>query len=302
MGKSSKDKRDIYYRKAKEDGFRARSAYKLLQLHETLGILSNVERAVDLCAAPGSWSQVLAQIVPRTGRIVAVDLQEMAPIAGVVQLQGDITRAEVAAAVVHALGDCRADVVVCDGAPDVTGLHDLDEYLQAQLIQAAIGITRNVLRAGGTFAAKIFRGRDTDLLVDQMRVLFGRVTVAKPRASRNSSAEAFIVCEQFGEASMEKLGEVERFVACGDVNGLGKWDADRNYDMEGPSLQVVQPPTNPPYKTALERRRAEAHLDKGTRADRDRQKQKEGTDSKEQDERPRDWWSEAFVARLKLDS
>lgn len=129
MGRSSKDKRDIFYRLAKEEGWRARSAFKLLQIHEQFGILNQVSRAVDLCAAPGSWSQVLAQTLKGKdgaggeGQIVAVDLQAMAPIPGVHILQGDITSEATATQIIQLLGNSKADIVVCDGAPDVTGIY-----------------------------------------------------------------------------------------------------------------------------------------------------------------------------------
>ena len=118
----------------------------------------------------------------------------MAPLKGVTQLQGDITKLSTARRIVsHFEGD-RADLVVCDGAPDVTGLHDVDEYVQAQLLLAALNITTHVLKEGGAFVAKIFRGRDVTLLYSQLRIFFADVSVAKPRSSRNSSIEAFVVC------------------------------------------------------------------------------------------------------------
>ncbi|XP_020582966.1 putative tRNA (cytidine(32)/guanosine(34)-2'-O)-methyltransferase isoform X4 [Phalaenopsis equestris] len=169
MGKASKDKRDIYYRKAKEEGWRARSAFKLLQIDNEFSIFEGVKRVVDLCAAPGSWSQVLSRklYVPsklnpecRNGDhplIVAIDLQPMAPIDGVIQVQGDITNARTAEVVIKHFDGCKADLVVCDGAPDVTGLHDMDEFVQSQLILAALTIVTHVLRVGGKFIAKIFR-------------------------------------------------------------------------------------------------------------------------------------------------
>jgi tRNA (cytidine32/guanosine34-2'-O)-methyltransferase len=121
MGKSSKDKRDIYYRLAKENGWRARSAYKLLQIDEQFNIFEGVTRAVDLCAAPGSWSQVLSQKLFGTdpsAKLVAIDLQTMAPLPGVHQLQGDITKLETAQAIIKYFDGEMADLVVCDGAPD----------------------------------------------------------------------------------------------------------------------------------------------------------------------------------------
>lgn len=205
MGKLSKDKRDVYYRKAKEEGWRARSAYKLLQLDEEFDLFANVTRAVDLCAAPGSWSQVLSRRLRSNAasagdvRIVAVDLQEMAPIDGVLTIQGDITSE---ATINEVLGTFRegdqerlADLVVCDGAPDVTGMHDIDEYIQAQLLMSALNVTTHLLREGGAFVTKIFRGKDVTLLYAQLKVFFEHVVCAKPKSSRNSSVEAFAVCQ-----------------------------------------------------------------------------------------------------------
>lgn len=297
MGKVSKDKRDIYYRKAKEDGWRARSAYKLLQIDEAFNLFEGVQNVVDLCAAPGSWSQVLSRKVYVPGlaaakegikeggevpKIVAVDLQPMAPIEGVIQLQGDITSLETAQAVISHFDGGQADLVVSDGAPDVTGLHDMDEFVQAQLILAAMTIVTAVLRPGGTFVAKIFRGRDINLLYAQLRLFFPAVTCSKPRSSRNSSIEAFVVCQGYRPPAgfhpsqlRALLADAEEgahgadgvigddysqrclvpFVACGDLSG---WDADRSYALDAPPLPPVQPPIAPPYKTAVELARAGA--------------------------------------------
>ncbi|CAH1985880.1 unnamed protein product [Acanthoscelides obtectus] len=205
MGKSSKDKRDIYYRKAKEQGWRARSAFKLLQIDEKFHIFDGVTKAVDLCAAPGSWSQVLSRRLYETEpsgsqknvKIVAVDLQPMSPLPGVIQIQGDITKFSTAKEIMtHFEGD-HADLVVCDGAPDVTGLHCMDTYIQSQLLLGALHITCNVLKPGGTFVAKIFRGKDNDLLTNQLLTLFKEVHVVKPSSSRNSSIESFVVCQNY---------------------------------------------------------------------------------------------------------
>lgn len=123
MGKASKDKRDIYYRLAKENGWRARSAFKLLQINEEFNIFDNVKKVVDLCAAPGSWSQVLARELYKNDeeskhvKIVAVDLQIMAPIEGVIQIQGDITKLETAQKIISNFDGEKSDLVVCDGAP-----------------------------------------------------------------------------------------------------------------------------------------------------------------------------------------
>jgi tRNA (cytidine32/guanosine34-2'-O)-methyltransferase len=202
------DGQDIYYRKAKEVGFRARSAFKLLQLDEQFDFLRHVQRAVDLCAAPGSWSQVLshklydASNVKAEGddgdvRIVSVDLQEMAPIAGVQLLQGDITSKRTAEQIIGHFHGAKAQVVVSDGAPDVTGVHDIDEFVQAELLAAALNITTHVLEEGGSFVAKIFRCEQYDLLATQLSVFFESVSCSKPMSSRAQSNEAFVVCQGF---------------------------------------------------------------------------------------------------------
>ena len=172
--------------------------------------LAGVNRAVDLCAAPGSWSQVLARGLkgkPRLQpdqnekgnppKIVAVDIQTMAPIDGVTMIQGDITSFETAKKVIsHFEGD-KAQLVVCDGAPDVTGQHDLDEFMQCQLLLAALNITSFIIEEGGTFVAKIFRGKDISLKIEQFGLFFEQVQVIKPKSSRISSIESFLVCRNF---------------------------------------------------------------------------------------------------------
>lgn len=294
MGKASKDKRDLYYRRAKEEGWRARSAFKLLQINEHFNIFEGVTRVVDLCAAPGSWSQVLSRELnkgqeEKTAKIVAVDLQPMAPIAGVTCLQADITHPKTLQKILDLFGGEAADFVCSDGAPDVTGLHDLDEYIQAQLILSALQLTTCILRPGGTFVAKIFRGRDIDLLYSQLGYLFERVVCAKPRSSRGTSLEAFVVClgykprpgwnpkleldkstEEFFENAdigksytqehLELPDDEERlipkFIACGDLND---GDSDATYTLnqseDKRNLQPVQMPTAPPYKKALAMKR-----------------------------------------------
>ena len=203
MGKSSKDKRDIYYRKAKEEGWRARSAFKLLQIDESFDIFRDVTHVVDLCAAPGSWSQVLSRklYLPALARgvpaeelpkIVAIDLQPMAPIEGVTTIQGDITSMDKVREVLSHFDGKYADLIVGDGAPDVTGLHDLDEFMQAQLILAGLTVATHILKPGGTFIAKIFRGKDVSLLYSQLKIFFPNVTCAKPKSSRNSSIGTWV--------------------------------------------------------------------------------------------------------------
>lgn len=286
MGRLSKDKRDVYYREAKREGFRARSAFKLLQIDRTIGLLNGVRNVADLCAAPGGWSQVLAQrLLPRhdseeaavasadatpRARIVAVDKYEMEPIEGVIQVQGDITHAATAEAVLSHFAGERADLVVCDGAPDVTFRVDFDEYVQHQLLLSELALAVALLRPGGAFLAKVFRGEHIGELYGELQRHFREVICCKPRASRNSSQEVFVACRDFApesglsvcmegfhngrECNSDSGSSSVRFVACG---GPDDPDADRNYPVdEGHTvLRPVAPPIAAPYHEALEERR-----------------------------------------------
>lgn len=352
-------------------------------------LFADVTRVVDLCAAPGSWSQVLSRVLikgERFGRsawqdkeaqfrqqmlrvfapektatgavhasraedddddqprprgdakIVAIDLQPISPLPGIVTLRADITHPATVPLLLQTLDPAYdpsssrtqqashpVDLVLSDGAPDVTGLHDLDIYVQSQLLFAALNLALCVLKPGGKFVAKIFRGRNVDVLYAQLKLFFGRVVVAKPRSSRASSIEAFIVCLDFrpppgfiasldeplgvghklpamiaertsqlpviarttmqdpatgawdwtpgGAAHVRPDGVVEveiedetepeeddvrwiaPFIACGD---LSAFDSDASYQLPDNhvTLDPVQPPTAPPYKRAIEMRRA----------------------------------------------
>ncbi|KHN08528.1 Putative ribosomal RNA methyltransferase 1, partial [Glycine soja] len=217
--------------------------------------------------------------------IVAIDLQPMAPIEGVIQVQGDITNARTAEVVIRHFDGCKADLVVCDGAPDVTGLHDMDEFVQSQLILAGLTIVTHVLKEGGKFIAKIFRGKDTSLLYCQIF----EVLESEDLLMRFTLAEAFAVCENYSPPEgfnpkdlhrlLEKVGSPSGvddtdccsgwlegpnkvyipFLACGDLSG---YDSDRSYPLPKvaggtyQSLDPVQPPIAPPYKRALELKKA----------------------------------------------
>eukprot|EP01103_Thecamoeba_quadrilineata_P013689 TRINITY_DN3874_c0_g1_i1.p1 TRINITY_DN3874_c0_g1~~TRINITY_DN3874_c0_g1_i1.p1 ORF type:complete len:172 (-),score=26.84 TRINITY_DN3874_c0_g1_i1:132-647(-) len=163
----------------------------------------------------------------------------MAPLPGVIQIKGDITKISTAQEIISHFKGKLADLVVSDGAPDVTGIHDIDSYIQGQLIVAALNIVTHVLRPGGTFVAKIFKGEDVSLLYSVLKIYFPKVTIVKPMSSRNSSLEAFILCQEFTlplnyhptmidplkGAEQEFVREtredsiLSKFVACGDLSG-----------------------------------------------------------------------------------
>lgn len=241
--KKSVSRRDVYKKTAVEEGWRARSAYKLLQVEQELGIMKNSVRLVDLCAAPGSWSQVAAKSIPCTPdrKIIAIDLREIVPIEGVTQLRGDITSVETATEVIRLLDGNKSDVVLADGAPDIIGRIEYDEYVQHNIVLASLAIATMVLRDGGSFISKIFRTRNLPNIYSILGCFFTDLTLCKPRASRLSSVESFIVCRGFHVPEgytltlrTDKLpvGPIPnvKFLLCGDIDGF---DSERTYPLDG---------------------------------------------------------------------
>jgi 23S rRNA (uridine2552-2'-O)-methyltransferase len=184
---------DLYFQRAKQEGYRARSAYKLQQIQERFGILRRGQAVLDLGAAPGSWSQVAIQIVGSAGKVIAVDLQAIEPIPGVVTLQGDLTAPEVQAQIVAAAGG-PLDVVLSDAAPNVSGIHLRDHVLSVELVRAALALARQVLKPGGHLVAKVFEGEDLPQLIADLRLDFDRVKPNYPAATRREGREVFLVC------------------------------------------------------------------------------------------------------------
>jgi tRNA (cytidine32/guanosine34-2'-O)-methyltransferase len=279
MGKIAKDKRDIYYRLAKQKNYRSRSAFKLLQIDDYFKILENNRYIVDLCAAPGGWSQVASQLVNTSQhyKIISIDLQEMAPIEGVDILVGDITRQSSLIEIMKLAEGNLIDIVMCDGAPDITGFNEFDVYIQMQLILSALNTSIRMLRGGGIFISKIFKGKHTNQILQILTNFFKKIAIAKPKACRNASFESFLVCEGFfisdktvdlrnnemnendiiflnnlwsgEEIDLEQLGI--------DLIQVGndEYDSDKTYDLESTGYTMMQPlhmPINPPYKYYIE--------------------------------------------------
>lgn len=190
-----KDDIDGFYRLAKKKSFRARSAFKLLEIDEEFSLFKDVKCVVDLCAAPGSWSQVLS-IKLKDACIVSVDIQEIAPIENVFRVKGDITEKKTIEQIEYFLNGKKTDLVVCDGAPDVSGITELDEFLQDALLEGAFSLTKKILKKEGCFVAKIFYSGD-ETIKRQFSDLFEQVTIFKPESSRKQSKEHFIICEKY---------------------------------------------------------------------------------------------------------
>ncbi len=187
---------DPYFRQAKEEGYRARSAYKLLQIQEKFRVVRKGDVVVDLGAAPGSWSQALVSMVGPRGRIIALDLQVIDPIPGVICVQGDMTDPEVQAHVIEIAGG-RANVVLSDAAPSTTGVKLHDHVLSIELARAAFDVARRLLDPGGNMVLKVFEGEDLPGLLRDVKQAFHPVKVHTPPATRNESWESFVVARGF---------------------------------------------------------------------------------------------------------
>ena len=164
---------------------------------------------------------------PALARIISVDLQEMAPLDGVYCIQGDITSRATADSIITHFGGEPVDLVVSDGAPDVTGLHEIDEYMQSQLILAALNITTHILQTGtGCFVAKIFKSDAFHLLASQLKIFFASVDCVKPSSSRIRSAEHFIVCKGFRKPPGYKAVFVDAITQTNPTSTDNKTDGD----------------------------------------------------------------------------
>lgn len=188
---------DEFVIKARAQGLRSRAAFKLEELQQRFRLVRPGAVVVDLGAAPGGWSQMAARWAGDSGTVVAMDLLEMPPLDGVTFIRGDFTEDEPLAALEQALADARADLVMSDMAPNISGMNAVDQPRAMYLAELALDFARNRLAAGGGLVVKVFQGEGFDELVKQAREDFSSVAVVKPKASRSRSREVYVVARGF---------------------------------------------------------------------------------------------------------
>jgi len=190
----NKQRRDIFVRKSHIDGYRARSAYKLIEINEKFKILKNGISVIDLGASPGSWSQYIARSV-KSGRLVSIDLKKMEAINDTIQIQGDFTELNNQKKI-KGYFKSKVDVVVSDMAVNTTGIKDIDAIYTGELAMEAMNFSKDILTKEGTFISKVFLGSSFNEIVALGKKFFKEVKVYKPKSSRKESKESFIICKK----------------------------------------------------------------------------------------------------------
>lgn len=188
---------DPFVKQAQKEGYRSRSAYKLIQLNEKDRFLHPNALVVDLGSAPGGWCQVAGRLIGRRGRVVATDILPMDALPNVDFIQGDFTEEAVLDQVIAALGDKKPDVIICDIAPNISGIDSSDQAKSMYLVELALDMVRKTLKSGGTFVVKVFQGVGSEQFLKDVRKSFGKVSIRKPDASRSESREVYFVAKEF---------------------------------------------------------------------------------------------------------
>jgi len=188
----NKQRRDTYVKQSKVDGYRARSAYKLIEIDDKFKIFKGGITVIDIGAAPGSWSQY-AEKVTKSGRLISIDLKKMEPIGNTVQIQGDFTKESIQDEIKKHT-TTKVDVVMSDMAVNTTGIKNIDSIQTGELCKAAMFFAKNLLKDNGFFISKIFMGGTFNEIVAEGKKYFKEVKVFKPKSSRKDSKESFIIC------------------------------------------------------------------------------------------------------------
>lgn len=188
---------DPYVKKAQVDGYRSRASYKLIELIDKDKLLRSGMIVLDLGSAPGGWSQIVAPRLGSKGKLIASDILPMAPIADTEFIQGDFTEEEVFNQIMAALSGEKADLVISDMAPNISGVDAADQASSMYLVELALDMARQTLKLNGNFVTKVFHGEGYEEFLKDLRTSFGKVVVRKPDASRSRSREVYVVGKAF---------------------------------------------------------------------------------------------------------
>jgi len=184
---------DPYVKLAQKEGYRARAAYKLMEIDDKDKLIKPGMTVVDLGSAPGSWSQVAVQRIKGHGKVIALDILDMQPIGGVTFIQGDFREESVLRVLEEKINNTQVDLVIADMAPNISGVKDVDQAGAAYLTELALDFSRDWLKPGGNFLVKVFIGAGFEEILQNMRQMFDKVVTRKPKASRDRSSEVYLL-------------------------------------------------------------------------------------------------------------
>lgn len=190
-------KREHFYKEAKRVGYRARSAFKLIQIQEKFRILKECSTVIDLGAAPGGWSQVAKEIVGEKGTVIGIDLLPIRSLEGIIFFQGDMTEDTSLKEIENVLREKKADAVISDMSPDISGNYSVDQARSIYLCEQALKTAEYFLKPGGNFVCKAFSGEDLQAFLNKVKRRFKSVNCYSPPASRKSSSEIYIIAKLF---------------------------------------------------------------------------------------------------------
>jgi 23S rRNA (uridine2552-2'-O)-methyltransferase len=195
---------DPYVKQARQDGYRSRASYKLIQLNEKDKLIRPGMLIVDLGSTPGGWSQVAGKLVGAKGKVVATDILPMEPVKNVDFILGDFREEAVLNQILARLENRKPDLILCDIAPNISGIDVADQASSIYLVELALDMARQVLKPKGDFVAKVFQGAGSDAYLKELRASFQKLAIRKPAASRPRSREVYVVARGFkGAAAAE---------------------------------------------------------------------------------------------------
>lgn len=188
---------DMYVKQSQRDGYRSRAVYKLIEIQQKDKLIHPGNFVVDLGAAPGGWSQLAAEWVGRKGKVIALDILPIDPIEDVEIIQGDFTEDSVLEQLLQNIGSRKADLVMSDMAPNISGIRAVDQPRSMLLVELALDLAQNVLRPQGDLLMKVFQGEGFDEILKQLRHHFKKVVTRKPKASKPKSREVYLLARSY---------------------------------------------------------------------------------------------------------
>ncbi len=193
----ARQQKDPYVKQAQKSHYRSRAVYKLIEIDERDHLFKQGQVVIDLGAAPGSWSQYVSEKIGHEGRLLAIDILPMEPIDNTLFIEGDFTEQSVYEECLQAMNNARADLVISDMAPNLSGIRVADQARALHLAELSFDLAKSVLKAGGDMLVKVFEGEGTDRYRHELKEHFGKIIVRKPKASRDDSREFYVLAKTF---------------------------------------------------------------------------------------------------------